>query len=166
MSAPPSELKQLEALVGAPTTRTVVIDGVDTEIKVQRIKVGRIPPIIKAAGGLLGYLTSDGYKLDYFRLMALHADDCLNLLAALSEQPREVIDNLDVDDAARLFMDVIELNLDFFVRRVVPLLSEEMARLLKDVKGQQQVVAATGLTPSSDSSATVTPNTPSSNTPT
>lgn len=146
MSPHLTDIEKLERLVGAPITRVIDIDGENHEVLLKRIKIGRIPKIALAAGPLMSLLSKDGLKLDIPSLLTFHSTDALNLLAALLNKDREFVDELDFDDAATLLADVIELNIDFFVRRVLPVCSGALQRLYEQVKERQaaQAPEATG----------------------
>ena len=134
---PLTEMQKLERLVGEPIKRQIYVNGVSTEFELARIKVGRIPRIAQAAGSLMIYLGDTNQKMDFAKLMMFHSSDCLELLAALLNKPRNLIDELDIDDAVLLLTDVCELNLDFFVRRVLPVFSGALQRLMEDAKNRK-----------------------------
>ncbi|MGZ7196665.1 hypothetical protein ACXWOC_10795, partial [Streptococcus pyogenes] len=67
-----------------------------------------------------------------------HTNECLDLLAVLVDQPRDVINKLKIDDMMVLFGDCIKLNLDFFVRRVLPLFYGGLARLMDQMQERKE----------------------------
>lgn len=133
-----------------PELKILVIAGVDVVIR--QIKIGQLPAVLRAVQPLAHMLKQDG-PLDLPNMFMLYADDCLTLLQALSGRPRDWVDVLEVDDAIKLFSALLEANLDFFVRRVLPLLPEVMGQLRGKV---DQLSALAGPTASNASSATAT----------
>lgn len=88
--------------------------------------------MIEAAGTLIAYLSNKDLVLDWKSLMFNHPADCLNLLAVLTNKSREEVDLLDPEQAIGLLLDVAELNLDFFVRTVLPRLSGGLKVMFED----------------------------------
>ena len=146
-------IAELEALVGKPRVVTVIIEEVDGDanvtvspekVLVQKIRVGDIPKVVKAAGPLAYMLSKqsaskdEDLKVTVQSLMLTNPDEILNLLAALTGKDREFIDKLNPDDAIMLAVALVEVNLSFFVRRVLPALSGEMGRLLQGLKGAME----------------------------
>jgi hypothetical protein len=127
-------LRKLSVLAGAPLTRTIVMDdGSKLEVIVKRVKVGKIPPLIEAAGPLMGLLMDKSKgrnNFDIEQMFLFHSAACLDVLAVLTNQPRSVIDELDLDDAMMLMADAAELNIDFFVQRILPLLYGGVQKLV------------------------------------
>ena len=52
-----------------------------------------------------------------------NSDTVLELVALLVNKPRDWVDDLGVDELVQLFGAIVEVNLDFFTQRVLPLLS-------------------------------------------
>jgi hypothetical protein len=162
-----SELQKLERLVGEPITRVIKINGQDVEFLVKRVKLGKIPKLVRAAGTLMNYLTNDSLELNFKSLLTFHADECLELIAVLTDQPRAVIDELDADDGLMLLTDAIEQNIDFFVHRVLPVLSGALRRMFEDAaKSNALLTQVIGQRSSNTSSSTGTESQKSGSTPT
>jgi hypothetical protein len=143
MSTSP-EVTALEKLVGVPQTITVMVEGEAVEFLIKQIKTGKIPKLARAAGPLLHMFFIQKEKLNISDLVLFNTDDCLNILSVLTDQPREVIDELELDDAVKILTMCVEQNLDFFVQKVVPLLSAGMGRLAKDLTERR--MSQSGLT--------------------
>lgn len=134
-----------------PPKKYLSIAGVDVEIV--QIKIGRLPLVLRAVQPLRHMIVKQDGPFDMAGMFMLYADECLTLLAALSGQPREWIDALDIDDAIRLLSALLEVNMDFFVQRVLPL----MPSLLRGLRAKtEQLRAMAGPTPSTPSSQTAT----------
>lgn len=125
-----------------PEQQTIVI--ADQEIIVRQIRIGQLPAVLRAVQPIAHLLKQKG-PLDLQSLFLLYADDCLTLLAVLAGKPRAWVDDVEIDDAIRLFSALLEANLDFFVRRVLPLLPQVMEQLRGKV---DQLTAMAGPTAS------------------
>lgn len=133
-----------------PEQKPLTIAGKDVAIR--QIKIGQLPAVLRAVQPLTHMLKQDG-PFDLENMFMLYADDCLTLLQALSGRTRAWVDELEVDDAIKLFSALLEANLDFFVLRVLPLLPAVMGQLR--VKAEQ-LTAMAGQTASKASSKTAT----------
>jgi hypothetical protein len=111
MSTTASELEQL-----IPQATKVSVAG-DTVI-LYPLKVGLLPAMLRAVGGLAGHLQRD--PIDWLQLLAEHGDALLDAVAIGSGKTRAWVDGLAPDDALLLAAKVVEVNADFFARRVIP----------------------------------------------
>lgn len=144
-------MQELEKLVGAPTkfqrvvTWFTIETGEDGEeypkahtkkltMWIREVQTGDIPAAVRAAGRMIPMLSDKSLKIDPITLMALHPDECLNLISVLTKTPREDIDRLDLDDSTLLLQALLEANLGFFVRKVLPLLSGGLAKLVEQAQ--------------------------------
>lgn len=135
-----------------PTTETLVVGG--KEITVRPAKVGQLPAFLAAVQPIIASLAAssassppggqgsgdqpaDGAldlqlsELDLLRLFTEHADNLLQAVAIVSGQERAALDELELDDAAKLAMAAWRVNQDFFARRVLPLLGSQLTRAPK-----------------------------------
>lgn len=139
-----------------PTVKTIIIAG--ESLPILPFKVGRLPLVLTAiqpvAYVLMGQ--ADGTTLDILSLVIAHTDDSLNLLAVLADKPRAWVDDLGLDDAVTLLSELLEVNLDFFVQRVLPRLLQTVGTLAIAVKSNAEALTAIGQTASSPSSAQAT----------
>jgi len=109
-----------------PEYQSIVI--ADQEVIIRQIRIGQLPAVLRAVQPL-SHMLMQAAPLDIKSMLMLYADDCLTLLQVLSGRPRDWVDALEVDDAIALFSALLEVNLDFFVRRVLPLLPQVMGQL-------------------------------------
>ena len=117
-----------------------------TTITVEPITVGQLPRMVKVlrpafgalvalapansspgAGGGQGADPADDGTLsvdagELFELFAEHGEALLDALAIVSGEERTRLDKLKLDDALQLVRVLWEVNRDFFVHRLVPLL--------------------------------------------
>lgn len=92
------------------------------------LTIGQIPPLMRAlkqiSGGLeSGSLPFDIGNLDAAQTVALFADHgeaMIDIVTIASGQPLEVIAAGTIDEFIDLFAQIIEVNHDFFVQRVLP----------------------------------------------
>jgi hypothetical protein len=141
-----TEIEKLERLVAAPTKYEVTIttvavgkaeDGTETASLVREkhvlwitgVKTGHVPKLIRATGALLPLLVDKKVDMNPVKFMTFYPEETLNMLAVLLDRDREFVDKLELDDSAKLFQITFEANLDFFVLRVLPLLSGGLERL-------------------------------------
>ena len=111
MSTPPNEL---ESLIPQGTAVSVASDTV----VLHPLRVGQLPAMLRAVGSLAGHLQRD--PIDWLQLLAEHGDALLDAVAIGSGKTRAWVDGLTPDDALLLAAKVVEVNTDFFARRVIP----------------------------------------------
>lgn len=78
---------------------------------------------------------------DWLALLTEHGDAILDALAIAARRPREWVEALSLDNAVQLATALFEVNVDFFVQRVVPAIQSAAARIDRNVR-------AAGMTPS------------------
>lgn len=114
---------ELEVLF--PESRTVTISGEPYTIT---------PPTVRqmgAIGKLLKRLLDDGAgQATVEMLMLSHADEMAALVAIATGRPEEQIGALQVDHGLELAIAVWEVYAPFFVKRMLPLVAEMVARAL------------------------------------
>lgn len=136
-----SDLTELELLAdGGAVTVTVAGES----IEVRPFKVRQLPAVMQA--GQPFFTAARTGTLDVMGLLGEHPAAVVDCTAVALGRPREWVEELDVDDLVRLAGAVVRVNLDFFVRRVLPAIDLESARLARQA----------GPTPSSASSPTGT----------
>ena len=119
-----TQTEQLE--VAFPTGEVVTFSDGKT-FTVKPLKVGKLVKATKLASSIAGVLLAEhAKKQESFEavLMALFlkgADDVLELISYGTGFPRAELDELDLDDCARLAVAFFKANEDFFVQRVMPL---------------------------------------------
>ncbi len=137
------ELEDLADMLAEP--RIVRAGGRD--VQVRPITPRQIPSFVKAIRPLQNALGA-GLSLDALQGAALlglvedHAEDVVQAVAVATRQSPDFIgDEIDIAELVELTAAVIEVNADFFARRVAPALVTTVARL--------QQLRSGGLTPSS-----------------
>lgn len=121
-----------------PTVKTQHFNGVD--VAITRFKMGRLPAVMAAIAPLKNMLNLSD-KLDLPSLFMLHGDECLNLLAVLADQPRKFVDELEVDEGVSLLSDLLEVNADFFIQQVLPLLTGLISKVAVELTKRAEILA-------------------------
>lgn len=135
------------------------------KITVKRFRTGDLPKIIKAMAPLQKELVGLAQKSeeDVTAIFFSKAEECMDFVAVVSGIDRAVLDDTDPEDAVNLFVTVLEVNLDFFAKRIVPAIVGALRRL-KDawtVRSGAVAPKGTGVTSSTSSSPPDTGATPS-----
>lgn len=122
-----TQLDQLQTALQPLTVEVTLSTG--TKHTLRALRVGQLPKAAKlctSIGTVLGKATKEGDKVDWyallFKLFVEGSEDLLELLALGTGVARADIDELELDDAARLASAFIKVNEDFFVKRVLPLI--------------------------------------------
>jgi hypothetical protein len=114
------------------------------------LRVGELPAFVRAIRPFAEQLTT---AVDWIGIFADHGEALLEALALASRCPRLWIEGLSLDEAIRLAEALLEVNADFFIRRVSP----EIDRVARRLAARTH--ATVGAMPSNGSSppATATP---------
>ncbi len=107
-----------------PVPETLVIGGETLDIT--PLKVGELPIFARAILPLAGKLGPDP---DWLRLLSEDGEAVIQALAIACRRPAEWVADLALDDAIRLAEAVFGANADFFIRRVVPEITQMSTRL-------------------------------------
>lgn len=133
MSTTPSELEKL-----FPRGVSLTIAG--EPLTINPLKVGQLPGFLRAITPVMQQISGD--RIDWWAVIGDRGGDLLSAIAIAVGKPREWVDDLDADDAVLLASTVIEVNADFFTRKVMPRLSALFAQV-------GEVSTPIGSTPSS-----------------
>jgi hypothetical protein len=122
-----------------PEGKAVTVQGESLVIKPyafgQIAKVSKLAyPILKALsdGGLLKMATVDGkatlsiasdWMARIVEIMGIGGEELLSLVAFSTGKPRDWLDTIALDEGIELTKAIIEVNSDFFVKRILPMLS-------------------------------------------
>lgn len=139
-----NDLEELGAL--APTPRELTIAGATLEVL--PLRVGQIPPFLRAAGPLIAEIGLA--QPDWIYLFSEHGERLIEAIGIAVGRPAAWVAALEGDEAIRLAAAVLEVNADFFIRRMAP----AMVGLAQAL--ERALPAAAGPAPSSASSATAT----------
>lgn len=94
------------------------------EIKVRPYKLGQLPSVMEEIKSLTSVMT--GEEIDIFKAVADHTPNVLKLVAMATGCSVDFIEELHSDDGLELIEAVFEVNKDFFIQKVAPVLQSIM----------------------------------------
>lgn len=112
----------------------------DENLTITPFKFGELPRVFRAVDPILVELTNalqhrNNHAAMLSALMASAGDNVLDLITVGVRKPREWVEQLDSDEGLELFAAVLEVNVDFFVKKVLPRLNKTLEAV---VPGQTQ----------------------------
>ena len=122
-----------------PVPLSIEIAG--ERIDLTPLKVGEVPAFARAVQPIAASLSASP---DWLALMAEHGEAAIAAIAVATRRPVEWVAGLDLDEAVRLAESVFGVNADFFIRRLLPSVTQAAARI-----GQALESPTTGAMPSS-----------------
>ena len=128
-----------------PVPESLVIAGETLDIT--PLKVGELPAFARAVRPLAGTFGPDP---DWLRLLSDDGESVILALAIACRRPPEWVAGLALDDAIRLAEAVFGANADFFIRRVLPAITQLSTRIGQTTPGATS-------SPASSEPATATP---------
>ena len=120
----------------------VFVEIAGERIDLSPLKVGELPAFARAVQPIAASLSASP---DWLALLADHGDAVIEAIAIASRRPRDWVASLDLDEAVRLAEAVFEVNADFFIRRLLPIVTQAAARI-----GQTLESPTRGAMPSND----------------
>ena len=123
-----------------PVPVSVEISG--EHIDLTPLKVGEVPAFARAVQPIAASLSASP---DWLALMAEHGEAAIAAIAVATRRPVEWVAGLDLDEAVRLAEAVFGVNADFFIRRLLPSVTQAAARI-----GQTLESPTRGAMPSND----------------
>lgn len=108
-----------------PPAVTVTVGG--ESLSITPLRIGELPAFTRALAPVVSQLKGSG--IDWLVLFGLHGEAMLTALGVASRKPREWIEQLAADEAILLAATIIEVNSDFFARRVLPKVEAAMTKL-------------------------------------
>jgi hypothetical protein len=122
-----------------PVPLSIEIAG--ERIDLTPLKVGEVPAFARAVQPIAAGLSASP---DWLALLADHGEAVIAAIAIATRRPVVWVAGLDLDEAVRLAEAVFEVNADFFIRRLLPSVTQAAARI-----GQTLESPTPGATPSS-----------------
>jgi len=121
-----NELEQL-----FPTGKTISIN--DENLTIKPFKFGELPKVFKAIGPMtstLGNLLQnrDASFAAIAGLITDGGDSIIDLMVVGSRKPREWVEELEMDQGVEVLTAIFEVNADFFIRKVLPLVNTKMEK--------------------------------------
>lgn len=116
-------------------------------IEVTPLTIGQLPAFTRALRPCLAQFDGAGDGgVDIAALLAEHGEHIIEAVAVAVRRPREWVSALPADEFIALAEKIMEVNADFFLRRVLPALTS----------ATQRITSMVGRTPSNASSPTGT----------
>lgn len=122
MSQPESDLTKI-----IPESNIVVAGGKNIEIKTMKVK--QLSATIKAIQPFAAAFKAQRDSFDAAEIVMSHTDSVVDLVVILTGETKEFVEELGIDELVIIFTKLVEVNLDFFIQKVLPLLSGAMGRL-------------------------------------
>ncbi len=107
-----------------PVPASVEIAG--ERIDLTPLKVGEVPAFAHAVQPIAVSLSASP---DWLALLAEHGEAVIAAVAIATRRPVDWVAGLDLDEAVRLAEAVFEVNADFFIRRLLPSVTQAAARI-------------------------------------
>ena len=122
-----------------PVPLSIEIAG--ERIDLTPLKVGEVPAFARAVQPIAVGLSESP---DWLALLAEHGEAVIAAIAIATRRPVDWVAGLDLDEAVRLAEAVFGVNADFFIRRLLPSVTQAAVRI-----GQTLESPTPGATPSS-----------------
>ena len=123
-----------------PVPVSVEIAG--ERIDLSPLKVGEVPAFARAVQPIAASLSASP---DWLALLAEHGEAVIAAITIATRRPVDWVAGLDLDEAVRLAEAVFAVNADFFIRRLLPSVTQAAARI-----GQTLESPTRGAMPSND----------------
>ena len=107
-----------------PVPLSIEIAG--ERIDLTPLKVGEVPAFARAVQPIAASLSASP---DWLALMAEHGEAAIAAIAVATRRPVDWVAGLDLDEAVRLAEVVFGVNADFFIRRLLPSVTQAAARI-------------------------------------
>ena len=90
------------------------------------LKVGEVPAFARAVQPIAASVSASP---DWLALLAEHGEAVIAAIAIATRRPVDWVAGLDLDEAVRLAEAVFGVNADFFIRRLLPSVTQAAARI-------------------------------------
>ena len=107
-----------------PVPLSIEIAG--ERIDLTPLKVGEVPAFARTVQPIAAGLSASP---DWLALLADHGEAVIAAIAIATRRPVEWVAGLDLDEAVRLAEAVFGVNADFFIRRLLPSVTQAAARI-------------------------------------
>lgn len=118
----------------------IYVEIAGERIDLSPLKVGEVPAFARAVQPIAASLSASP---DWLALLAEHGEAVIAAVAIAARRPVDWVAGLDLDEAVRLAEAVFGVNADFFIRRLLPSVTQAAARI-----GQTLESPARGAMPS------------------
>lgn len=104
----------------------VFVEIAGERIDLTPLKVGEVPAFARAIQPIAASLSASP---DWLALLAEHGEAVIAAVAIATRRPVEWVAYLDLDEAVHLAEAVFGVNADFFIRRLLPSVTQAAARI-------------------------------------
>lgn len=112
--------------------RQIVVEISGQQYEIKPLKTAQVPDIMELAESFIDKFSGvDNLEAELAKIVITHSRDLIKAVTVASRIPKNVIDELDLDEFLELTMAVVEVNLDFFVNRLLPALQAMPERAQK-----------------------------------
>lgn len=121
-----NELQQL-----FPVGKTIRI--CDENLTIKPFKFGELPRVFKAIEPITGSLgallqTRNPDITLIANLIGEGGESIMDLMCIAAKVPRSKLDEMEMDEGVELLVSIFEVNADFFIQKVLPLVNAKMAK--------------------------------------
>jgi len=117
----------------------VSVDIAGEHLDLSPLKVGEVPAFARAVQPIAASLSASP---DWLAILAEHGEAVIAAIAIATRRPVDWVAGLDLDVAVRLAEAVFEVNADFFIRRLLPSVTQAAARIGQTLEGQRPGVVS------------------------
>lgn len=115
-----------------PANPTITVGA--EQVTIKNLKVGKLTQVVAAIQPFAHLLPKPGnnptsHPIDYFELVINHTDSVIDFTALILDKDPEWVKDLDVDQLVDILSAIVEVNLDFFIQKVLPSVSRAMVKL-------------------------------------
>lgn len=111
----------------------VFVEIAGERIDLSPLKVGEVPAFARAVQPIAASLSASP---DWLALLADHGEAVIAAVAIAARRPVDWVAGLDLDEAVQLAESVFEVNADFFIRRLLPRVTQAAARVGQTIERQ------------------------------
>lgn len=135
-----AETSDLDKII--PQPNIVTVGGKDIEVKTMKVK--QLSATIKAIQPFAAAFKAQRDSFDAAEIVMSHTDNVVELVVILTGESKEFVEDLGIDELVIVFTKLVEVNLDFFIQKVLPLLSGAMGRLTAGLPNAGSPVKTSG----------------------
>lgn len=132
-------MSEFDAFGSQSTNLTIA----DETLAISPLRIGEIPKILSAIKPFSNKLMED--QIDWLGIVTQYGDNLLAAIAIAARKPHDWVEALSLDEAITLATALFEVNIDFFVQRVVPTLKQAAGRINAQINDR-----LAGILPSND----------------
>lgn len=143
---------ELQSLTPDPDANVYFVKSKNNErVEIPEITVRKFKPIFTALGPLAGHFKGKkgAEEMNLAALVAEHEEDVVKLLGVVVDRDADWVYSLKADEMFDLFGKALEVNLDFFIQKVLPSLSGAMVKISVATAGLQGLSGLRPYKPSS-----------------